>query len=335
MRKIILLSLLLFMSCNLLASYNVEISSFGKYTIKGKTFYIVPGDDRMLTKDLEFKQYTKYVASYIILAGGIETQDTINADMCVFLNYGIGDSKPLIQNHAIRGNTGISSITTTTDYYGNITSHVHHHRGVVGYYQTETEQYRRYIDIYAYNNHDFNEMLWKTSIESTGWKNDLRAIFPYMMYASRDYLGRDSKEKKTLSLNENITNEQTDILMGWVESGDFRSNNTIGFPYFSSESESVKEKCLYIAAIQRNRNSTMILIEYLSYDKVKFSEGLTLVQGEGFEDLKPIKASINLKKQVNKNIRYFIIQFDQIQSDKIAIIDSKNDIYWMGIETKQ
>lgn len=332
MRKVFLISLLVLMSSHLFAYYSIDVSSFGKYVIKGKTFYIVPGDNNISPKDLEFQQYTKYVASYIILLGGIETRDTLNADMCVFLNYGIGESKPLIQNHAIRGNTGISSIRTTTDYYGNKTSYVYHQKGVVGYYQTETEQYRRYIDIYAYDNHSLDEMLWKTNIESTGWKNDLRSLFPFMMYASRYYLGRDSKGKQNININEN---EDTNILMSWIESGDFRSINTIGFPYVSTESETVKEKNLYIAAIQRNKNNTIVLFEYLSNTPVKFSDGFALAQGSGYEELKPIKASIDLKKKVNKNIRYFIIQFGPIESDKISIVDFKNKIYWFGVETIQ
>lgn len=334
MRKVFLISLLVLISSHLFAYYSIDVSSFGKYVIKGKTFYVVPGDNKISPKDLEFQQYTKYVASYIILLGGIETRDTANADMCIFLNYGIGESKPLIQNHAIRGNTGISSITTTTDYYGNKTSYVNHNYGVVGYYQTQTEQYRRYIDIYAYNNHNLDNMLWKTNIESTGWKNDLRVIFPFMMYASRFYLGSDSKGKKNININENITNEETNILMGWIESGDFRSNNTIGFPYVSTESESVKDKNLYIAAVQKNKNNTFVLIEYLSNDPVKFSDGLALVQGHGYEDLKPIKSSIDLKKKVSRNCRYFILQFNRIELDKISIIDLKKDIYWLGIEVK-
>ena len=326
MKKSLFLVLLLFITSEIFAIYTVEFSALGDYSMKGKTFYILPGDSNISEKDLDFKEYTKYVASYIILKGGIEIKDRSIADVCIFINYGIGESRPLVINNPIYGNTGVSSIRTTTDYYGNKTSTVSHKTGVVGYYKTTTEQYRRYMDIYAFDNKKFEEMLWKINIESTGSKNDLGFIVPYMMYACRYYIGKNSLGQQSVSYDEEKTNVSTNILMTWVASGGFRHINTIGSPF--QERSSDAEKCgLKIEAIQTNENYTLVLIGYTGDERVKFSEDLCMVKicGKNRQEFKPVNVSVDLTKPISKKTRYILLEFGAfIDTDCYVIIRDFN-----------
>jgi hypothetical protein len=276
--------------------------------MQGKTFYIVPGGDENVQIDLIYKEYTKYVASYIIFKGGIETEDTLNADVCILLNYGVNESTPIFKNISFSDGDVISK---------------------------PVDQYRRYIDIYAHNNHNIDEMLWKTNIESIGKSNDLRYLFPYMMYAGKDFLGIDSKYKLKIYIWDYYVNEAKNILMKMVAAGNFRSEGMIALPKVSSMSPSARQSGLYIIAIQKDKNKTVVLFEYFGNDKVRFTEELILDQGDGYRKLKPIIASIDLTKKLKKNTRYFTIEFDALEMDgPIDVIDNESGMYWKGIEIK-
>ncbi len=308
MKKSLFLVLLLFITSEIFAlgEYHIEVSSLGDYPMRGKTFYVVSGNENISTKSLDFKEYVKYVASYIIFNGGVETQDLLNADICVLLNYGIGDSTPIFKNISFSDGDVISK---------------------------PVDQYKRYIDISAYNNHDIEEMLWKTTIESTGGTNDLRQLFPMMMYVGRNYLGKDSKEKKNIIIFDLVNNEKKNPLMKLVASGSFR-NNTIGLPNISSASQVTVQSGLFLIAIQKEKNKTVVLFEYFGDAKVQFSENLVLDQGDGYRKLKPINSSINLTKKLKKNTRYFTIEFDALETDgPIDIIDLGSGIEYVTLET--
>lgn len=106
--------------------YNVQADGFGNYSIKNKSFFIVPADKTISMKDLEFKEYSSYVSAILQLEGAIEATDFNKADLCILINYTITD-KTYTETVPvpIRGVVGSVSNTYTnttqnTNTYGSI-----------------------------------------------------------------------------------------------------------------------------------------------------------------------------------------------------------------------
>ena len=340
MKKNILTLILLLNFVQIYANYLVEVKSFGNYSMDNKSFFI-ESIDKYKVGDIEFELYANKLAQYLIIQGGNITKDKINADVCIFLDYGIGESAPLVHSHPIFGNTGISSIRTTTDYWGNTTSYVNHSVGIVGYSTSETEQYRRYIDIYAYDNQSFSDdnpkMIWKTNIESTGWKNDLQTIYPYMLYAARSYLGSQTTEKKSISLSDNLIDYNA--LMHYIDKDFFIEGSIIIYPPTEIVSDKVQDVGLKIQSIKITDKTTTIIFEYPTSNSVKISSDIYMeIDGEIYYAISSYGFTLN--NYIPRNSTRFVsIDFDPIPTnskriDYIQDGQKKKLLLWGNITLK-
>ena len=202
--------------------YVTEWNSYGNYNIKGKTFYIVSANNSVSSHDLEFKEFAQLIETSLVYSGAIKANNNQTADMCILMDYGISDESYIADIPVpIWGQTGISSIKTTTNtranvsgsayaignsVYGNAygnskttsTTTVTPTYGVTGYttVSRKVSEFYRYINLYAYDNmnRENSEMIWKINAYSTGSSDQLRKIMPYMAYSLRFEYGKSSKE---------------------------------------------------------------------------------------------------------------------------------------------
>lgn len=209
----------------------LSVNAFGNYDVHGKSFFIESGDPDIKRYDIEFQEYANYVARSLELQGAVLTEDREGADMCVLLNYGISDNSYVETVPVpIWGQTGISSITTTTTtagsadgfavQFGNLavgsvsavsqsrsTTTVNPSFGITGYSQIDykVSNFCRTMNIYCYDNHQTVEpvALWKTLVTSCGGSSDFRIIAPYMAYAAFGRMGVSTEGKKTFAMLSN------------------------------------------------------------------------------------------------------------------------------------
>ena len=218
------LLLILLSGCSTLSNigrtrFGVSVDSFasGEASSK-KTYLLLPGNQGITEADLEFQEYAAYFKRVMQAKGYIYTTSKDDADLAVYLAYGIGDPETYQYAYSLPeyGHTGYlsrriyvaetgddgektyRSYTTFTPTYG--------FRGYSTYLDTKTA-YRRFIVITAYDYEQFKKdekeiQLWKTTITSTGTSDDLRRVFPILMAASEAYLATDTGQKVYLTLYE-------------------------------------------------------------------------------------------------------------------------------------
>lgn len=287
------ISLILFASCGtntyLSNGYGVEIktsiNSFGNYNMVGKTFYIESGDKNVSSNDVEFQEYANYVATSLKLQGAIETQDKINADMCILVNYGISnESYTETVPIPIWGQTGISSISTTStttgsaygnaygsatrvgnsvygqsngSVYGNSTTNtmtsVNPSYGVTGFANVErrVSLYNRILNIYGYDNKQISSptMLWKTNLSSSGNSSNFRNVLPYMAFAAWGNMGKNN------NVNEYDTFLDDYFFLCWKK-GILLNSNVTTFPNYNFTNA---DNIMQIAIVVKSLDETIVV----------------------------------------------------------------------------
>ena len=200
---VILISLFLF-GCSSTRHYSVNISSHGNYDLNNKRYMVIPGS-YVQNADLEYKEYKGIVVKALSKKGAIHT-DYPPVDIIIHLDYAISDPRTITSASSIPiiGNTGVKSSTTSgnarIDQSGNIsyneTVQYNNTQGVVGYNNVSKSRsyYRRILVLTAYNAENIldYELLWQTVVYSDGSSNDLRLIFPALITAGYDYVGKSS-----------------------------------------------------------------------------------------------------------------------------------------------
>lgn len=175
--------------------YETYITAFGKMETKDIKFFIEPADENISPNDLEFKEYAKYVAAYFEMWGAKQVDEIKQADVFILVDFGIGETKPLIYHNPIWGRTGVSSQETT--YYKNSTyTSYSYDYGVVGYNTEEIDQYRKYINLHVYKqNEDKNPTpVWKAEIVCTSSGSNLAGAIPVMMWNARYQIGENRQD---------------------------------------------------------------------------------------------------------------------------------------------
>ena len=72
--------------------FSTSVISFGNYNLTGKTFYVVSGNPDIKDNDIEFQYYADIIKQILIRNKATPTNDYINADMVVLLDYSIADA---------------------------------------------------------------------------------------------------------------------------------------------------------------------------------------------------------------------------------------------------
>ena len=207
---------------------DTQVDSIADPAAKDKHKYVLlPGNKDTNPDDLQFKEFARYVED-IMRDKGFVRVEAADADIMVFLLYGIGDPQTHLSSYAVPiwGQTGYQSSRTT----GSITSYGNNARfsgtttytpsyGVTGVY-TGVKSYTsftRYLILDAYDvavlkKENRLSQVWRTKAFSTGENGDLRFVFPYMALAIRPYTASNTGQ-----IVEEITNVNDGSVQEWVE----------------------------------------------------------------------------------------------------------------------
>lgn len=213
----IILFLALIQSCS--NAVHVSVDSICASNAKEKTKYILlPGNENCSESDLQFQEFALYTDIVLTERGFEKSTNIEKAEIAIVLTYGI--SEPNIYQYSytvpIFGQTGVNSSYTSgcLNTIGNLTNYssTTTYEPIYGIVGSNTQtgiavSYSRYmalfgVDLENYNNTNKVTELWSTKAISTGSKGDLRAIFPYMLTASKKYIATNSRQKIDIELHE-------------------------------------------------------------------------------------------------------------------------------------
>lgn len=300
MRKLSLLLLLLLIARSMFAVYVAEISSLGDYEMKGKKFYILPGDEKIPSNDLEFMYFKEIITQCLLRHKAIQTEEhDYYADVCIFLDYSIEDASYVATRSVANwGPKSISSIETTSSGK----TYVNYNYGVTGYTNQsyDVESYRRELSLYAFDAKSENPViLWETNVVSSGYSNDLQRVFPYMAQLAFGYMGESSKGKISVSIED----EDPDVLS--MKQRLYLHNDVVVNPLYN---EVISRKDLWIRAVQVNGSTTNVMLMAPDKGKVssaKITEKTYIVYKRKRYPVNSVKLLYSEDKNyLNKTIRY-------------------------------
>ena len=198
--------------------FSVRVDSISGGVTEKNSYILLPGNKDTKAEDLQFKEYAAYVNRALMKQGFVPAESFEKANVAIFLMYGIGDPKEHQYSYSIPtwGQTGVSSSYTTgsvSSYggygsYSGTTTYTPTY-GVTGS-TTHTGSYTTYfrfmvldaVDLDEYNKSKNEVQLWKTTVTSSGSSGDLRRVFPILVGASQQYIGKNTGQKVEVDLYE-------------------------------------------------------------------------------------------------------------------------------------
>ncbi|MBY7860724.1 hypothetical protein KW419_21075 [Vibrio fluvialis] len=184
-----------------------------------KTYVLFPGNKDTSPDDLQYIEYKNYIINALNYNGFIIANDFENADVAIFLGYGIGDPQTEQYSYSVPtwGQTGVSSATTygtlntfgSTSTYSGTTTYTPTY-GITGsttHIGTRTTFFR-FLKLTAYDVDEYKrteklKQVWQTTVTSSGSSGDLRQVLPILAAASSPYLGTNTGKKLAVDLKEN------------------------------------------------------------------------------------------------------------------------------------
>lgn len=181
-----------------------------------KSYYIIPGEKTTNVDDLQYIEYKRYLTSALTETGLIASTTIDNADLVVYMSYGIGEPQTITQTYAapIFGQTGVSSAQTygTVSAFGGFSATTYYTPtwGVVGTTQRTktTVSYAKSLVVDAYDREAMqssNKLLqvWRASMTNTNGIGDMREAFPYLVAAMKPYIGENTYARKPVRIGVN------------------------------------------------------------------------------------------------------------------------------------
>jgi len=207
-------------------SFRVGVDSIVDPSVQQKIkYFLFPADSSVSPNDLYFKEYSNYVEK-VLTKQGYEKTNIADAQILILLQYGIGDPVTKYYSYSIpvfgRIDQGDATVTSRTSSYGSLGN-----LSTSGNSTTKTEikskpaygqvgsntysdsytTYFRYlileaIDIEKYKDTKNLNAIWKTTITSSGSSNDLRRVVPILVYGASNYIGKNTKQRIYLNIEE-------------------------------------------------------------------------------------------------------------------------------------
>ena len=216
---LVILALVVASGCATTPRFRVGVDSISSDAApRKKTYVLLPSNNDTSAEDLQFKEFAAYVHRALGSQGFTVAPSIEQADITIFLAYGIGDPQRHQYTYAVPlwGQTGVSSSTT----YGTLSTY----RGFGTYSGTTTytptyaitgysmgageyTTYFRFLLLDAYDLETFKKenklvQVWKTVVTSTGSSGDLRRVVPALVAASSQYLGKNTGHKMEVVIEE-------------------------------------------------------------------------------------------------------------------------------------
>jgi hypothetical protein len=210
---------LLVSGCAASQQFNVRVDSLARPDSVAKRSYILlPGNKDTSANDLQFQEYATYIHRALASRGLVHARRFEDADIAIFLAYGIGDPKTHYYTYSLPvwGQTGYSGSTTSGTLstfggygtYSGTTTYAPTY-GVTGYssHLGSATTYFRFILLDAYDQAAYSRdkkliQVWRSTITSTGSSGDLRRVFPVMVGGSAKHLATNTGQKIEVTLDE-------------------------------------------------------------------------------------------------------------------------------------
>ena len=214
-RIILVICLLICTGCGSQFQVNVDSISSGELLSDSKCV-ILPVDPNAVSNQLQYKEYSEYIKRALEKRGYTLTGNMDEAEVVVFLKYGISEPHESLHSIPVWGQTGVSSSHTMgtissfgsgmASYHGSTTYTPEY--GITGYRTVTRITYTRFIILDAYDLEEYRKtneevQLWRTTTISTGSLGDLRRLFPVMVAASTEYIGENTGKQIKIVLYEN------------------------------------------------------------------------------------------------------------------------------------
>ena len=200
-------------------SYRVGVNGFSDPNFTGgRSYYLLSGKKDVSVDDLEFREYATYLRRGLGQAGFSESATLDQADLAIFISYGIGDAKEQAYSYSlpVYGQTGGGTYNfsgTTYSGYGSATTYGTISQtpqyGVVGSEQISgtTITYLRYLTVDALDMKPFRDekktvSVWRTDVMSRGSSSDLRNVFPILVAACTPHFGKNTKKQIVIVITE-------------------------------------------------------------------------------------------------------------------------------------
>jgi hypothetical protein len=157
---------------------------------------------------LEWKSYADRVKAQLVQKG-FRDAPLEDADLVVFLNYGIDSGKQVISSYPIYGQTGVrSSYTTgTVTTYGNMgyvsgTSYNTPTYGVVGSGTASSTRYGRYLRLEMMDKKSLADgklkKVYEAEVKSEGSSGQIAAVMPAMIKSLfEDFPGKSGSTRRS------------------------------------------------------------------------------------------------------------------------------------------
>lgn len=195
--------------------YTVNVDSYGYDSdLQKKYCYLQVSDTKINESDLQYKEFYRYIKIILSLKGYTVVDSLKYANVVIMFNYGISD--PYTENYlAIVPIYGQTSTSTTKGVIDPYSSNAVNYSQIsttttnptIGIQNRNRTVFLRYANFVAYDYEYYkktkkDKIVWQTAISSSGNSSDLRTVFPYLLIASKNYLGRSSGEKKVINIYE-------------------------------------------------------------------------------------------------------------------------------------
>lgn len=200
--------------------YSTAVSSLAAPAASRNSSYLVlPGNPGIDSLNLQFLEAKAYLELALSDQGFVRAPRAEDADLVLFLNYGIGDPTTNQASYVmpVFGQApGSTSTTTGTVTAGGRTATVNTQTqtqpnfGLQGY-RTVTQTYTTYtryalvvaIDLKRYRRDQTVQEVWRSAVVSTGSSGDLRLVLPILFVALEPYLGRRTDRMISADIAEN------------------------------------------------------------------------------------------------------------------------------------
>lgn len=217
MRKIlsitaIFMAIIFILSCESSKTYfTTKVNSYGNIPPK-KSYFIAHTNSNIKPDDIEFQWFASYVNYALYKENYVLAKDYYSADLIILIDYSISDPKYYTVQTPILGQVGTGEYETTGNVQvrGNRATYTEKTKekttyGVTGYKTEQLTEYLRTFNIYCYDLKEWRDnkkekMYWKTYVQSTGRINDLRYVFPYLVYGASFYFEQSSGNIKNISI---------------------------------------------------------------------------------------------------------------------------------------
>lgn len=205
--------------CAVAQQFNVRVDSLARADFVGKRSYVLlPGNKGASAGDLQFQEYAAYVHRALAARGLVHARRVEDADIVVFLSYGIGDPQTHYYTYSLPvwGQTGYSGSTTygtlnTFGGYGTYSSTTTYTPtyGITGSstHLGSATMYFRFILLDAYDLETYKQekklaQVWRSTVTSTGSSGDLRRVFPVMVAGSARHLATNTGQTVEIVLDK-------------------------------------------------------------------------------------------------------------------------------------